>query len=136
MMSLSTQNLKALGLWIFFLVYCLTFSFLPNVGLRLTLEYLTIPLSSESPSSTLIHSLSNGSKRPHLYEAHLPEISIMKTFDARSNWAHSPGFSFLYIVQLSHSYPMWFLDYYENKEKNKDEQRTWESNVILRLLWK
>jgi len=38
----STQNLKALGLWVFFLICCSTFSFLPNVGLRLTLEYLTI----------------------------------------------------------------------------------------------
>jgi len=36
-----TQNLTALDLWVFFLVCCLTFSFLPNVGLRLTLEYLT-----------------------------------------------------------------------------------------------
>jgi len=38
----STQNLKALGLWVFFLICCSTFSFLPNVGLKLTLEYLTI----------------------------------------------------------------------------------------------
>jgi len=37
----STQNLKALGFRIFFLICCSTFSFLPNVGLRLTLEYLT-----------------------------------------------------------------------------------------------
>ena len=37
----STQNLKALDLWVFFLICCSTFSFLPNVGLRLTLEYLT-----------------------------------------------------------------------------------------------
>jgi len=35
------QNLNALGLWVFFLIYYSTFSFLPNVGLRLTLEYLT-----------------------------------------------------------------------------------------------
>ena len=41
----STQNLKALGLWVFFLICCSTFSFLPNVGLRLTLGYLTnLPL--------------------------------------------------------------------------------------------
>ena len=39
-----TQNLKALGLWVFFLIYCSTFSFLPNVGLRLTLEYLRISM--------------------------------------------------------------------------------------------
>jgi len=58
----STQNLKILGLWFFFLIYCSTFSFLPNVGLRLTLEYLTIFPSSESHSSTtLIHSPSSGS---------------------------------------------------------------------------
>ena len=37
-----TQNLKAVGLWVFFLIYCLTFSFLFNVGLRLTLGFLTI----------------------------------------------------------------------------------------------
>jgi len=45
----STQNLKALGLWVFFLICCLTISFLLNVGLRLTLGYLTISPSSESP---------------------------------------------------------------------------------------
>jgi len=55
-------NLKALGLWVFFLICCSTFSFLLNVGLRLTLEYLTISLSSESPSFTLIYSPSSGSK--------------------------------------------------------------------------
>jgi len=44
----STQNLKALGLRVFFLICSSTFSFLPNVGLRLTLEYLTISLSSVS----------------------------------------------------------------------------------------
>jgi len=37
----STQNLKELGLWVFFLICCSTFSFLLNVGLRLTLGYLT-----------------------------------------------------------------------------------------------
>jgi len=37
----STQNLKALGLWVFFLICCSTFSFLLNVELRLTLGYLT-----------------------------------------------------------------------------------------------
>jgi len=71
----SIQNLKALGLWVFLLICCSTFSFLPNVGLRLTLEYLTISPSSESPSSTLIHSpwveaFSNPSTllmTPHLY---------------------------------------------------------------------
>ena len=75
MTSPSTQNLKALGLWVFFLIYCSTFSFLPNVGLSLTLEYLTIYPSSESLSSTLIHSPSSGSilnpstllMAPHLY---------------------------------------------------------------------
>jgi len=40
-----TQNLKALGLWVFFLICCSTFSFLLNVRLRLTLGYLTnLPL--------------------------------------------------------------------------------------------
>ena len=98
----SIQNLKALGLWVFFLICCSTFSFLPNVGLRLTLEYLTISPSGVSPSSTtLIHSLSSGSifkheylnhKRPspvppftHLYGTRLPETTIRKTFDTGSN---------------------------------------------------
>jgi len=40
MTSPSTQNLKTLGFWVFFLIYFLTFSFLFNVRLRLTLEYL------------------------------------------------------------------------------------------------
>ena len=44
----STQNLKALGLWVFFLICCSTFSLLLNVGLRLTLGYRTISPSSES----------------------------------------------------------------------------------------
>jgi len=38
---LSTQNLKAMGLWALILIWCSTFSFLINVGLRLTLEFLT-----------------------------------------------------------------------------------------------
>ena len=33
------QNLKALDLWIFFLICCPTFSILLNVGLRLTFRY-------------------------------------------------------------------------------------------------
>jgi len=89
----STQNLQALGLWVFFLICCSTFSFLPNVRLKLTLEYLTISPSSESPSSTLIHSPSSGSIfKPeyiihdpllvppftHLYGTRLPEISIRR----------------------------------------------------------
>jgi len=96
----STQNLKALGLWVFFLIYWSTFSFLPNVGLRLTLEYLTISPSSESLSSTLIHSPSSRSiLKPeyiihdpslvlpftHLNGTRLLETSIRKTFDTGSN---------------------------------------------------
>ena len=45
----STQNLKALDLRVFFLICCSTFSFLPNVGLRLTLKYLTIPQVRVTP---------------------------------------------------------------------------------------
>jgi len=59
----STQNVKALGSWVLFLICCSTFGFLLNVRLRLTLGYLTISPSSESPSSTLIHCLS--SRRLH-----------------------------------------------------------------------
>jgi len=100
----STQNLKALGLWVFFLICCSTFSFLPNVGLRLRLGYLTISPSSEShTSTTLIHSPLSGSKlKPeyithdpslvppftHLYGTRLPEITIKKTFDTGSNCTH------------------------------------------------
>ena len=70
----STQNLKALGLWVFFHIYCSTFSFLPNVGLRLTLEYLTISSSSEGPSSTLKHSPSSGSILKLEYIIHDPSL--------------------------------------------------------------
>jgi len=45
----STQNLKASGLWVFFLICCSTFSFLLNMRLRLTLEYLIIFSSTEVP---------------------------------------------------------------------------------------
>jgi len=84
-----------------FSICCSTFSFLPNVGLRLILEYLTISPSSESHSSTtLIHSSSSGSilnstkllMIPHLYRcSHIYtghaclKISIRKTFDTGSN---------------------------------------------------
>jgi len=43
----STKNLKALGLWVFFLICFSTFSFHLNVGPRLTPRYLTISPSSE-----------------------------------------------------------------------------------------
>jgi len=39
---LSTQNLKAMGLWALILIWCSTFSILVNVGLRLTLGFLTL----------------------------------------------------------------------------------------------
>jgi len=38
----STQNLKTMGLWVLFLICCLTISFILNMGLRLTLGYLTV----------------------------------------------------------------------------------------------
>jgi len=56
MISPSTQNLKTLGLRVFFLI----------LNVELTLEYLTIFSSSESPSSILVHSPSSGSKQPLL----------------------------------------------------------------------
>ena len=46
-----TQNLKALSLWVFFLICCSNFSFVLNVGLRLTLEYLTIFVQVRVPLS-------------------------------------------------------------------------------------
>jgi len=45
-----TQNLKAVGLWVFFFIYCLTFSFLFNVRLRLTSIPNNLPLKWESTS--------------------------------------------------------------------------------------
>jgi len=42
MTSPLTQNLKRVGLWVFFLIYCLIFSFLFNVRLRLALGFLTV----------------------------------------------------------------------------------------------
>jgi len=97
----STQNLKALDLWVFFLIYCSTFSFIPNVGFRLTLEYLTISPSSESLFSTLIHSpFERKHSQPeyithdpslvppftHLNGTRFPETSVRKTFDTGSNY--------------------------------------------------
>jgi len=96
----STQNLKALGSWVFFLICCSTFSFLPNVELRLTLEYLRVSPLSVSPSSTLIHSPLSGSilnARVHyswpltcttvhtLIRDTLAWNLIRKTFDTGSN---------------------------------------------------
>jgi len=43
----STQNLKALGLWVFFFICCSTLSFLLNVGLRLTLGYHLLKVRGE-----------------------------------------------------------------------------------------
>jgi len=39
------QNLKTIGLWVFFLIYYLTFLFLFNMKLKFTLEYLTLSIS-------------------------------------------------------------------------------------------
>jgi len=93
----STQNLKVLDLWVFFLICCSIFSFLLSVRLRLTLGYLTVSPSSESLSSTLVHSSSSGSifkheyltyKWPslippftHLNGTHLPGTFIKRIFD-------------------------------------------------------
>ena len=41
------------SLWIFFLICCSTFSFLPNMGLRLTLEYITHDSSLVPPFTHL-----------------------------------------------------------------------------------
>jgi len=56
-----------------------TFSFLPNVRLRLTLEYLTISPSSESLSFTLIHSLSSRSILKLEYITHDPSLVTVHT---------------------------------------------------------
>jgi len=71
----STQKLNVLGLWVFFLICCSTFSFILYVRLKLTLWYLTISLSSENLSSTLIHSPA------HLNGTHFLETFVRKTFD-------------------------------------------------------
>jgi len=46
--SLLTKNLKAMNLWVFILIWCSTFSFLLNVGLRLTLEIPTRDVNGAS----------------------------------------------------------------------------------------
>ena len=96
----STQNLKALGLRILFLICCSTFSFLPNVGLRLTwisnnlslkceslLYHIdTLPLERKhSQPEYITHDPSLILPFTHLYGTHLPEITIRKTFDTGSN---------------------------------------------------
>lgn len=43
------QNLKAISLWVFPLIYCSSYSFLYNVKFSTHLEFLTIALSSVIP---------------------------------------------------------------------------------------
>jgi len=92
-----------MGLWVFFLIYCSTFSFLPNVGLRLTLEYLTISPSSMSPSSTLIHSPSNGSILKPEYITHDPSLVSSFTHLMRHACLKPPS-GRLSILMTSHLY--------------------------------
>jgi len=88
----SIQNFKVLGLWVFFLICCSIFSFIFNMGCRLTFRYLTISLSSESSCFTTVHSSSSKNifkheyltyKRPSLVQpfTYFPETSVRKTFD-------------------------------------------------------
>ena len=94
----SIQNLKALGLWVFFLICCSTFSFLSNVGLRLTLGYLTISPSSESlsPSSRSIGEITQEWElSQHIREWHHLQPKTLR------HWVC--GSSLLYVAQLSHS---------------------------------
>jgi len=75
-----TQNLKALGLRVFFLICCSTFSFLSNVGLIhspssrsiLKPEYITHDPSLVPPFT-------------HLNGTRFSETSVRKTFDTGSN---------------------------------------------------
>ena len=148
----------------------LNFLVFTQCGTRLTLEYLTISPSSESPSSTLIHSSSGASKRPFTrttvhtlirdtlawnlhqedfrYRVKLSPFVWWKrrTIDSNTTcWENPRGknlgrlmrqesthtrkwhyfqpktlkhwvcvSSFLYVTQLSHSYPMWDLDSHLN----------------------
>jgi len=89
MISSSTQNLKVLVLWVFFLICFSTISFPLNMGPGLTLKCLTISPSSESPfhigTLPLKHEyLTNSSlvsSFTHLYGTYLPETFVRKTFD-------------------------------------------------------
>jgi len=44
---LQQKTFKTLGLWVFFFICCSTFSFLFNVGLKFTLEFLTDQIMNE-----------------------------------------------------------------------------------------
>ena len=68
----STQNLKALGLWVFFLICCST-------------SHWYTPPRAQANDPLLVPPFT------HLYGTHLPKTSIKKTFDTGSNWAHSSG---------------------------------------------
>jgi len=115
----SIKNLNTLGSWVFFLICCLTFSFLHNV--RLALKYLTIPLSSESLSSTLIHSPSSGNKRlltcTLIRDKLAWNLSIRKTFDIGSPklqiwlWYHLLGESEKKTLERSYKNENWAKSY-------------------------
>jgi len=115
MTPLSTQNLKTLCLWVFFFICCLTFSFLPNVGLRLTLEYPTISPSSESLSSILMHSPSS----------HICTLSESPS----SLWVHSPSSRSIFKHEyLNHKQPSLVPPFTHLNGTHLPETSCWENS--------
>jgi len=77
----SIQNFKVLDSWVFFLICCLTYSFLFNMKLRPIFRYLTISLSSKSLSSTLIYSFSSENILKYEYLIHKrPSLVLSFTY--------------------------------------------------------
>jgi len=134
----STQNLKALGLQVFIFICCSTFSFLPNVGLRLTLEYLTISLSSESHSSTtLIHSPSSGSNsqtRVH-YSWPLTCIAVHTLIRDTLAWNHHQK-DFRYrgqtVLAYAANHRLWYHLLGESEEETGEISQEWELSQHIR----
>jgi len=117
MTSPSTQNLKTLGLWVFFLICCSNLLFLLNVRLRLTLEYLT-QLRSQ-----------------YLIRKGLSSIKIVIFFMSYKE-SYVIIFSFgLWIVgfQISTELRCW---YYFDRMTRLTSRSSIERNTYKRVLWR
>jgi len=96
-----TQNLKALGLWVFFLICYSTFSFLPT--------------DTSCWNDTSCWKNPRGKHREDLIRMRTEPTYMRMTLPPTQNLkALICGSSFLYVAQLSHSYPMWELDSHLN----------------------
>jgi len=128
--QLLTQNVKAVDLWVFILIWCSTFTILLNVRLRLTLEFPKIFLSCVCPflkltpySNTIVGSFKGGSPE----RSNTNEIWIQLTHKGLTplltqnlkQWVY--GSSSLYgAPQLSQFYSMWDLDSQLDSQHNKE----------------